>query len=220
MKYFLNRYASITTPTTGIATVIDNMISQGAIDSGEFSFYLARDAGSTAGGELIIGGTDATYHTADPFVYVPVTDQGYWKVVMGTITVKGNNGVTGSYCTSGCPAIIDSGTTLNIGSTSVVSSLAGKVGAVFNSSYGIYLVKCTARLALPSISIAFGGRSYSMSGTQYTLEIGDPTWCAFGFLGDDSEDFWIIGDVFMGTVYTKFDLTNNRVGFNYLKSSY
>lgn len=51
--------------------------------------------------------------------------------------------------------------------------------------------------------------------TPYTLDAGGNK-CLLGFQGQDGLEFWGLGDVFMGGVYTVFDYVNQQVGFSSL----
>lgn len=88
-----------------------------------------------------------------------------------------------------------------------------------DSQYGLYAVGCDTLLNLPALQLSFAGRPFSLSGAQYTINVGGNK-CLLGFVGQGETDPWLFGDVFMVAVYVVFDTANNRVGFNYLKSSY
>lgn len=102
-----------------------NMMQQGLVDDDVFSFWLNRDPDAKEGGEIVFGGVDER-HFKGKHVYVPVTQKGYWQFNMGDILIA--NQSTG-VCSGGCAAIVDSGTSLLAGPTSVVTEINHAIGA-------------------------------------------------------------------------------------------
>ncbi|KAJ8423000.1 hypothetical protein Cgig2_020923 [Carnegiea gigantea] len=90
-----------------------NMVEQGLVKEPVFSFWLNRKAEDEEGGELVFGGVDPK-HYKGKHTYVPVTRKGYWQFDMGDVLIDGN---TTGFCTDGCAAIADSGTSLLAGPT-------------------------------------------------------------------------------------------------------
>eukprot|EP00246_Nothoceros_aenigmaticus_P013063 TRINITY_DN432_c0_g1_i1.p1 TRINITY_DN432_c0_g1~~TRINITY_DN432_c0_g1_i1.p1 ORF type:complete len:507 (+),score=87.44 TRINITY_DN432_c0_g1_i1:254-1774(+) len=108
-----------------VVPVFNNMLDQNLLPEPVFSFWLNRDPNAKAGGELVLGGVDEKHYIGN-HTYTPVTKRGYWQIEMGDVFIDGKS--TG-YCTGGCQAIIDSGTSLLAGPTVIVAEINHAIGA-------------------------------------------------------------------------------------------
>ncbi|CAH9075914.1 unnamed protein product [Cuscuta epithymum] len=102
-----------------------NMVDQGLVSEPVFSFWLNREANAQDGGELVFGGVDPK-HFKGKHTYVPVTEKGYWQFELGDFLI--GNSSTG-FCEGGCAAIVDSGTSLLAGPTTIVTEINHAIGA-------------------------------------------------------------------------------------------
>jgi phytepsin len=102
-----------------------NMVEQGLVNDEVFSFWLNRNQDAKVGGELVLGGVDEK-HFKGKHTYVPITKKGYWQFELGDIIV--GNQSTG-VCAWGCAAIVDSGTSLLAGPTTIVTEINHAIGA-------------------------------------------------------------------------------------------
>ncbi|XP_027942285.1 phytepsin-like isoform X2 [Vigna unguiculata] len=102
-----------------------NMIEQGQICHQIFSLWLNQDPTEEMGGEIVFGGIDYR-HFRGEHTYVPLSQKGYWQIDVGDVLLATNS--TG-LCEGGCAAIIDSGTSLIAGPTSVVTQINHAIGA-------------------------------------------------------------------------------------------
>jgi len=197
----------------GVVPPFYNMVSQKLVDSPVFSFWLNRNATDPDGGELLLGGIDKSKYTGD-ISYVPVTVKGYWQFKMDSIEINGEK----VFCTSGCNAIADTGTSLIAGPSEEVKKLNEQIGATPIVG-GEYTIDCAKVPTLPPMDFVIGGKKYTLTGEDYIMKVSTmgQTECISGFLGIDVPPprgpLWILGDVFIGPYYTVFDLGENRVGF-------
>ncbi|KAL7741691.1 hypothetical protein ACLKA6_000312 [Drosophila palustris] len=182
-----------------------NLYNQGLIDEPTFGFYLARNASSQYGGQLVLGGVDYQLFTGN-LTYVPVSQQGYWQfnmnsVVMGSVAICSN-----------CQAIADTGTSLLACPGSSYIMLNQLIGAQLID--GDYYVDCSTVNSLPTLSLNIGGTNFQLPPSAYISIFSEEgsTFCMSSFTYINT-DFWILGDVFIGQFYTQFDFGQNRVGF-------
>ncbi|TKY52352.1 Aspartic proteinase [Spatholobus suberectus] len=110
-----------------------NMVQQNLVSEQVFSFWLNGDPKGKKGGELVFGGVDPK-HFKGTHTYVPVTKKGYWQIEMGDFFI---GGLSTGVCEGGCAAIVDSGTSLLAGPTTVVTEINRAIGAE-----GVLSVQC------------------------------------------------------------------------------
>ncbi|XP_072743879.1 lysosomal aspartic protease-like isoform X2 [Anoplolepis gracilipes] len=184
----------------GVTTVFTNMVNQKLVEKPVFSFYLNRDPSASAGGELLLGGSNPEHYVGH-LTYLPVTQKGYWQFDMDSVLV--GNDVT--VCKNGCQAVADTGTGLIVGPANDISLINQVIGTDQNGE-----VNCDSHSQLPVISFVLNGKAFNLTPKQYILQLGNDL-CLSGFQG--GSPLWILGDVFIGPYYTVFDAGNNQVGF-------
>ncbi|KAF5369929.1 hypothetical protein D9758_001011 [Tetrapyrgos nigripes] len=181
-----------------------SMINEGLLDEPVFSFRLGSS--EQDGGEAVFGGIDKSAYKGE-ITYVPVRRKAYWeveleKVAFGDDELELEN--TG--------AAIDTGTSLIALPTDVAEMINNQIGAT-KSWNGQYTVDCAKVPTLPDLSFYFGGKPYTLKGTDYILEVSGTCMSSFTGLDIPGTPLWIIGDVFLRRYFTVYDLGRNAVGF-------
>ncbi|KAL1660288.1 aspartic peptidase domain-containing protein [Schizophyllum commune] len=183
-----------------------NMINKGLLDEPVFSFRLGKS--EEDGGEAIFGGVDKSAYKGD-LTYVPVRRKAYWEVELEKISFGSEELELES-----TGAAIDTGTSLIALPTDMAEMINAEIGAK-KSWNGQYQVECSKVPDLPELSLYFGGKPYTLKGTDYILEVQGT--CISSFTGLDINvpggSLWIIGDVFLRKYYTVYDLGRDAVGF-------
>ncbi|MBN3304474.1 CATEA protein, partial [Amia calva] len=197
----------------GATPVFDSMMAQGLLDLPLFSVYLNRNSDYSGGGEILFGGIDES-HFSGELHWVPVTNQGYWQILLDNVKVNGQV----RFCEDGCQAIVDTGTSLLTGPTADISALLAELGAEAAGD-GTYTVACSSFPSLPDVTFTIGGVEFPLTPAAYiqTEELmGEAVVCMAGFQGMDipppDGPLWILGDVFIGQFYSVFNRGSNQVG--------
>jgi len=192
-----------------------NLLSQNLVTNPVFSFWLSQDPNAQVGGQLSLGGADPTKYTGN-FTYAPITNQSYWEFQFEDFKLGGTSlgwcQTTGGKCTG----VLDSGTSLIAGPSSVIDDLNRKLGAIVENGEGIF-TSCDVIAKLPNVQFVINGYTYTLTPSDYVLKVTSlgETECLSGFAGFDfpGEPLYILGDVFIATYTSVFDFGNNRVGW-------
>jgi cathepsin D len=191
-----------------------NLLSQGLVDQPVFTFWLSQDPTASAGGELTLGSIDTTRFTGTP-AYAPLTAETYWQFKVDSFALGGDNL---NWCTNGCQAICDSGTSLIVGPSKEINALNKKLGAVVENGEGVF-TSCDVINTLPDITITINGNAFTLKPSDYVLQVTSlgETECLSGFAGLDLPanlgPQYILGDVFIAAYTAVFDYGNQQVGW-------
>jgi hypothetical protein len=146
-----------------VPTPFDNLVAQGAVQNGEFSFFLGNS--NEEAGELLLGGVDPNYYTGD-FTYVPLLSATYWEITLDNFEVAGESYVNSNEH----KAIVDSGTSILTGPAEEVSKIASALGGK-EIVPGEYFVKCDYNG--PNFDFTIGGNVYTLTPKDYLIPDGN-----------------------------------------------
>jgi hypothetical protein len=188
-----------------VTPVMQNIVKQTGAEP-VFGFYLGDDAT----GELTLGGYDESKISGE-IHYVPLSNTTYWMSELQGFTFGGK-------AVPGTPnyGVFDTGTSLLAGPTESVTAIAKELGATALESE--WIVDCSKRSTFPDLQITLAGKTFTLTADQYVLDIseGGESECLLGMMGIELPPqlppFWILGDVFLRTQYSIFDISKRAVG--------
>lgn len=189
---------------------MDQLVAQKKVEHNIFSFYLS--SGGRSGSTLVLGGTDQQFYTGE-FSYVPLSLAHkllpYWLISASDIKIAGKSSGSCNWLT-GCPMVVDTGTSVFAGPIKAVNSLIQKIGNVTED--------CSNVASLPTVSITLAGKDFDMGPDFYVLRAKDDKTgkeqCELGIQGVNAgAPIWILGDPFLRKYYTVWDSEKSRVGF-------
>lgn len=187
-----------------VVPVFNNMIKQGKVDQALFSVYLSSNGGQ--GSEVIFGGTDSSHYTGQ-ITWIPLTSATYWQIKMDRVSINGQT----VGCSGGCQAIIDTGTSLIVGSNNDINNMNSWVGASTNQ-YGDATVSCQNIPNMPDVTFTLNGHDFSISASAYVTQSYYGCYTGFGQSGGMESGLWILGDVFIREFYSVFDVQSKYIG--------
>eukprot|EP00178_Gracilaria_changii_P027682 TRINITY_DN9044_c0_g1_i1.p1 TRINITY_DN9044_c0_g1~~TRINITY_DN9044_c0_g1_i1.p1 ORF type:complete len:206 (+),score=26.22 TRINITY_DN9044_c0_g1_i1:567-1184(+) len=191
-----------------LPVIFDLLWEQKQVQGNSFSFYLTKTAGQE-GSALVLGGVNPKY-AAEEFKYYPLKMKNYWTLDMTDVVFNGTSYKT----SSNLIGIIDTGTSVIVGPSHVVENMTAGFGPGKEKQ-----VDCSTLPSLPNLEFTFGSDKYVLKPDDYILKVteGTKTVCVVGIMGLDLPpqlgEAFIIGDSFIKTFYTHFDVAGERVGF-------
>jgi len=179
-------------------TLVEVLHAQGQLPNAAFSFYFTKTAGQT-GSSLVMGGVNTKYYTGD-LKYYPLISETYWVVKLDSVKINGSSVTVGR-------GIMDTGTSLIVGHSDVINPILKLIGTVDPT--------CNNIEKLPNVSLVLSGDEYVLTPDDYVLKVTamGQSECICGFMGMALpwNDTIIVGDVFLRTYYTEFDMAGNRI---------
>ncbi|EIM86445.1 aspartic peptidase A1 [Stereum hirsutum FP-91666 SS1] len=213
--------------SSGATPFWEALYESSVLDSPLFAFQLTRYQNDTSaealepGGTFTLGATNSSLYTGDiEYQSIPSNEVAYWTLAMTGLSVGSTSVDLGSG--SETYAAIDTGTTLVGGPTEQIAALfAGIEGsqAGTGSYEGYYLYPCETEV---SVSLTFGGSSWSISPADFLLAQVSESQCIgafFEFSSSSSAPSWIVGDTFLKNVYSVFRANPASIGFANLSST-
>jgi cathepsin D len=189
----------------GVTPVFDNIMAMGVLEQNIFSFYLStQNAWNPEEGTsvLTLGAAPSEYYTG-PIIYAPLASESYWLITMTDVKIDGvSTGACGLL--HNCPSVVDTGTSLIAGPSSVINPIIAKINVTED---------CSNIGSLPSIQLTIANHDFTLTPDQYVLKLENPTFCLIGLMAMDQQGIWIVGDTFLRAYFSIFDRDNNRVGF-------
>lgn len=188
-------------------TVFSNAIKQKLVKEPEFAFYLAENKGDSAhndNSELTFGGHDKERFEGD-LKWVKLSRALYWEVNVKSIKLGHVEFLSGS-------AIVDSGTSLIVGPVDIVTAMAKEAGAIDLPFLPIHPIPCELADQVPDLTIEIEGKKLIMPGKDLVVRNPLANICIFAMVGGDPP-FWILGDPFLRTYYTVFNMKEKKIGF-------
>ncbi|KAF9300690.1 hypothetical protein BGZ91_009752, partial [Linnemannia elongata] len=184
------------------------MMDQKTVRHGMFGFFMGKGVG-----ELSIGGYDSDkIQDGNDILWSNVVKKGYWEIKMDKV----KTGKT-DFLNTPVHALVDTGTTQIIMPVDLARHLhAQLLPGARHIHDGIYSLPCNGK-NMPILRVQVGGKMFEVPPSLYTLQEIAPGRCMSGFAGEEVDGTaWILGDVFLRSIYSIFDFDNNRVGFGTL----
>ncbi|EKM50163.1 uncharacterized protein PHACADRAFT_201008 [Phanerochaete carnosa HHB-10118-sp] len=187
---------------------IQSLVDQGQISAPVFAFKFADD-----GSELTLGGTNNNLYTGG-FTYVPVETKSFWNVRLDGISINGTLTLGSS------PSMIDTATVLLLAPAAdahtLYAAIPGSKPARTPAGDQIYTYPCASATTL---SLIFNGKAFKIPPALFSLGRvqGQDGMCVGAVAGSERVSFWVVGESFLQTVYTSFDMSKSRVGFAALR---
>lgn len=176
-------------------------------------FWIGNDTEADAGGVMSIGEVNGLLFS-DRLCWAPIREERiYWETNVSRFYYGRDRLIRTLFRQT---AVIDTGTSLNIGPSRYVARLARRVGAS-SAGAGLYTIQPRQLKRMRSLRFRLGSCTIVLQPEQYTLRLNDTTFLGFQagrITGGRGRGYtWIFGDVFLRAYYTAFHYGNSSIGF-------
>ncbi|CAM1510190.1 Fc.00g005250.m01.CDS01 [Cosmosporella sp. VM-42] len=189
--------------------LLDNLSLQKVVNSRAYSLALGSMDNST--GSLLFGGIDTRKFTGN-LASLPVVNSvdGNARLTIDykSLSVESSNG-SSSLDIKNKNVLIDSGNTFTKLDAILTQEIWDVVGAELNKDVGYPLVDCSLREAPGGFTFGFEGVNVTVSFSDMIYEVDGI--CAFGILKTVGHGQQVLGDSFMRSAYSVFDLDNKNI---------
>ncbi|KAI8341786.1 aspartic peptidase domain-containing protein, partial [Chlamydoabsidia padenii] len=194
----------------GSPPLIDTLYNQKKIKQRMFGVRLDLARLNGEQGELTLGGYNE-HHVAGEITYTYVNDAKYWQVQLDEASVGSK------VLASNVNFIVDTGSTLINADAQFVENLySGIVGASRVENSKRWTLPCAS---IPTLVFTINGKQFPISVNSFSPgRISEGSDLCYGGVVANVEpkEPWIVGGVFLSSVYTVFDTDQKRVGFSAL----
>lgn len=203
--------------------LVDQMVSQGIIQSQTYSLYLDDQDAST--GQILFGGVDTNKFSGN-LATLPINTDSTGQASAFVITLTGlslsppKGSTVGIGASSAYPlgVLLDSGSSYMSLPSSIVTGLAQAMGASFSRELGGYVLpNCNDQFANGALNFFFSGVQISV---PYDELIVNPTAtdgsnilyndgtnvCMLGVIEGTVDQIAVLGDTFLRSAYVVYDL--------------
>ncbi|KAF8947293.1 hypothetical protein BGZ47_009681 [Haplosporangium gracile] len=227
-------FGNLSTSIASTRTVFENMMAQGVVRRGIFSFYLGK-ASRGGGGEVMFGGMDLSrILEGEKVVWTEVTKAKYWQIDVEDVFVNGKvislDGKGGKKGKKGgrrkIEAIMDTGTTLVIVPETLAGAIHHKIPGAQELGTSWTLPCDLAFTSSPSpsptsstskVELQISNKRFGIPFEDLVREETDTPGICYSGIQSSAAGFMIIGDVFIKNNYVVFDQEKQRVGIAPLK---
>jgi hypothetical protein len=201
--------------------IFKNIVEQELVSLNVFSFYYARN--ESDGGEVIFGGFDPSRYTGNLSYANVIPKQSAWKVNIEGFKIGSHDvGRCNAKVVSTCSAVIDTGTTsiwipaspgialIVILSEAVPSLVVESFQTGRNKGFKMW-VKSEDVPNLQPIHIYIAGEKFTLEPSAYLIKLKEDLY-RLKLIVSELDD-WTLGETFLRSMYTVFDVENMRIGF-------
>ncbi|WP_062268709.1 pepsin-like aspartic protease [Endozoicomonas arenosclerae] len=198
-----------------LPTWIENAAQTQVIKKARFALYLSNKADGEDS-RLFLGDPDSHYYQGKiqwhPLIPIDSKTPTRFYFTIGLHDLKVGQSSLSIQCPhQGCPAVVDSGTSQLIVPKAVLAQFQNDIKVKED---------CSDLDKLPTIKIQLSQFSYDLTPAFYVIKVPDQQNKLHCQLGIDAIDdnSWILGDTFLRSKLSVYDLSGTRVGFATLAS--